>query len=403
MVRICMVVHKNYFQDTRVKRYTESLLKAGIAVDVICPIESYVVAIKQQEGLKVHTIPIHHGQKGRMSLMLEYGIALIIYFIMLSILHLRNHYQVIHIHNMPDILVFSAFVPKIMGARIILDIHDPMPEVFISKYGEQASRFAYKLICLQEKISCLFVDAIITANSNFRTNLINRGIPANKITVVNNFPDPVIFNRNNHQHELGLKDTYTMIYAGTIAPRYGLDVPIQAIPELIPVIQKICLVIIGPESGYKEELKQLAEQLGVSSHVKFLPVVPNKEVPRHLVQAEIGIYPARRDAHMDIATPTKVLEYAAMGIPIISSRLRIVEDMFDDGSIKFFEPGSVKQFTRCVLDLFINPPSCKELVHNANKTFVRKYSWNQEFRVYIHMINSLLPGKAEKIRLVEDK
>jgi glycosyltransferase involved in cell wall biosynthesis len=302
---------------------------------------------------------------------------------------------------MPDFLVFSAIIPKIMGARVILDIHDPMPEVFLSKYKEQPHGVILRLIILQEKISCSFANAIITANSNFKANLTNRGIHASKITVINNYPDRDIFDRKAYKQKLQVKrEEFILIYPGTIAPRYGLEVPIRSLPELILKIPEICLVIIGQNSKYKDKLMGIADQLGVSSYVQFKPVVPNKEIPSHMAQADIGIYPAQKDPHMDIATPTKVLEFATMGIPIISSRVKIVEEIFGNTSIMFFEPGDVKQFTQCVLRLYENPTLREELVQNADQAFVQKHSWENEFRIYLELLNQLLLGKvANKSRM----
>jgi glycosyltransferase involved in cell wall biosynthesis len=393
-----MIVHKNFYHDGRVRRYAESLVQMGISVDIICLAENYDSVSETQNGIRVYSIPIRHANGSRIRYILEYLLAFVAYFIKLSVLHIRNHYQIIHVHNMPDFLIFSALIPKIMGAHLILDIHDPMPEVFMSKYGERSSKFLLSLICLQEKISCSLANAVITANSNFKANLIKRGIPARKITVINNYPNLVIFNRNKYLQERHLrKEKFILIFPGTIAPRYGLETAIRALPELISRIPQICLIIMGPDTAYKNELRQLADQLGVSPYIQFKPVVPNEEVPYYIATADIGIYPAQKDAHMDIATPTKILEFATMGIPIISSRLKIVEEIFDNSAIMFFDPGNVAQFAQCVVKLHENPTLCEELVNNADQIFVQKHSWEKEFRGYLDVLNRLLPKKIEEL------
>jgi glycosyltransferase involved in cell wall biosynthesis len=368
-----MVVHKNYYHDTRVRRYVESLLNTDVSVDVICLPEEGYSFVETNERLRVYSIPVHHKIGSRMRYAFEYLYAFVLYFIRLSVLHIRNHYQVIHVHNMPDFLIFTALIPKIMGARLILDIHDPMPEVYVSKYGERSSKFILSLLSLQEKISCLFANAVITVNTKCKTNLIKRGIPAQKITLIHNYPDPAIFNRGAYLNERHLRrDNFTLIYPGTIAPRYGLETAIQALPELQSRIPEICLIIMGPENDHKDELRRLADQLGVSSYVQFKPSVSTKEVPSYLVTSDIGIYPALKDIHMNLATPTKVLEFATMGIPIISSRMDMVEEMFDE-----------------------NPELGKELVKNMDQKFIKTHSWEREFQDYLHILNQLLPKAAD--------
>jgi glycosyltransferase involved in cell wall biosynthesis len=388
--KICMVVHKNYHHDSRLRRYAESLIEVGASVDVLCPVKNFDIVSETQEGLRVYLIPLHRLRRSRIGYILENLLAFVLYFIRLAALHFKNHYQVIHVHNMPDFLIFSALIPKIFGAKLILDIHDPMPELFMSKYGERSNKFLLKLTCLQEKISCLFANAVITANSNFKANLISRGVPANKITVINNFPNETLFNRGSYTPKrMGSNKDFILIYPGTIAPRYGLDTAIRALPELISRIPEICLSIIGPESECKDVLRRLADEMSVSSHVQFKPLIPNEDVPVHMLNADIGIYPAKKDAHMNIATPTKVLEYAYMGIPIVSSRLKILEDLFGNSAIMFFDPGNESQFAKCVIKLYKYPMLREELVSNADRYFVEKHSWAQEFEIYLQVLQRL--------------
>jgi glycosyltransferase involved in cell wall biosynthesis len=390
-----MIVHKNYYSDPRVKRYVNSLLNLGVSVDVICNAKPGDRFQEKLDLLKVYTIPLVHHHSSKTYYLFEYAVAFILYFFKLTLLHLRNHYDVIHVHNIPDFFVFTAILPKLLGARIILDIHDPMPELYLSKFGGHVNGFISRVIQLQEKISCSMANSVITANSNFKANLVKRGIPPGKISVVNNVPNSLLFNRNayiNQRHSK--KESFTLIYPGTLAPRYGLEISIKALVELIPKIPQICLVVIGGYSSYQETLVQLANQLGVISHVQFNPIVPVEEVPYILAGADVGIYPALCSPHMNIATPTKVLEYAYMGIPIIASRLKILEDLFGDSAIKYFEPGNSKQFAECVLELFETPALREELVRNADREYIQKNSWENEFNVYLNTINQLLPDKA---------
>lgn len=392
-----MIVHKNYYFDTRVRRYAESLLKCGFQVDVICPPQKYAKTFDVEEGPTVYTIPIYHHQRGRISYLLEYGASFVLYFMYLSFLHIKKQYNAIHIHNLPDFLAFSALIPKILGVPLILDIHDPMPELFISKYGEGVHKFTYRLIVLQERLSCLLANAVITANSIFKQNLVRRGTPTEKITVINNYPDLKIFNRSSYiRPRKKEQETFTLIYPGTIAPRYGLETAIRALPLLITRIPNILLVIIGPETKHKDYLKQLVETLGLTAHTNFLPLVPNEEIPMRIAQADIGIYPALYDAHMNIATPTKVLEYATMGIPIISSRLRIMQELFCNSSVMMYKPGDVNQFAQCVIKLYENPFLREEMVRNADQEFVQKYCWDIEFRDYLKLLNKLIHGNFEE-------
>lgn len=402
--KICMIVHKNYYQDTRVRRYVEALVKMGSSVDVICPSQEIDAVFEAQDQIRIYSIPIRHADKSQIRYILEYLFSFILYFIRLSILHIRNRYEVVHVHNMPDFLIFSAIIPKIMGTPLILDIHDPMPEVFISKYGERSNKLILSLINLQEKLSCWLANEVITVNSICKTNLINRGVPSRKISVVHNYPNSALFNRNLYLSECnGPRKDFTLIYPGTLAPRYGLETVIRALPQLKAKIPEIRLVIISQNTIHKDELQQLADRLGVLSCIEMKPPIPNEEIPYYLIRADVGIYPAIKDVHMSLATPTKVLEFSAMGIPIVSSRLRMVEEIFGDSAIMFFESGNVSQFTQCIMELYKNPTLRKKLITNAHRIFAQKLSWDLEFRTYLQILHQLLPRTIEKAHTNTEK
>jgi len=390
MINVCMIVHQYYYRDPRVRRYAEALADAGARVDVLCPRDPSQSFTRKRSGIRVFAIPINRGYGGRWSYVLEYGLALILFTARMLALSARNRYQVIHVHSPPDILMFAALIPKIFGAKVILDIHDPMPEFYMSKYDDHMDSILAWFMKLQEKVSSGLASVIITANSNFKENLLKRGAPADKITVVNNVADPKIFSRARYRQRRRQDDHFKLIYPGTIAPRYGLDIAIRALPLLVEEIPHLRLVIIGPQVDYADELATLAEELGVSDFVQFRPVLPVDEVPRQLIQADIGIYPALSNPHTDIATPTKVLEYAVMGIPIVASRLKVLQDLFTDSAILFFDPGSVNQFARCVLELYANPGRRDELVRNADRVYVHKHSWTNERSKYFDLLNRLL-------------
>ncbi len=150
-----------------------------------------------------------------------------------------------------------------MRTRLILDIHDPMPEVFISKFGEQSNKSYIKPYQVAGKTFLLVrADKVITVNSICETNLINRGFPRRKITVVHNYPNAAVFDRDLYLNECSSQKKYfTLIYPGTLAPRYGLETVVRALPQLKVKIPEICLVIICQNTPYKDELRRLANQI----------------------------------------------------------------------------------------------------------------------------------------------
>ncbi len=397
-IKVCMIVHQMYMVDARVRNYAEGLAQCDVQVDVICASSSNTPSSINQK-IRLYPIPITRSSSHKRIPWSEYLFSFAHYSWKLLKLFIRNKYQVIHIHNMPNFLIFTAFIPKLLGAKLILDIHDTMPEFYTAKFGANAHKFFIPVLKLEERISSQFADHILTANNNFKRTISERGIPANKITVINNIPDPKIFNRANYAAERSAKrDTFTLIYPGTIAPRYGLDTAIRAMPDLIKKISNIRLIIIGNVSAFSQELIELAKNLNVSSFVSISPPIPLEKVPEAMAKADIGIYPAIPDAHMTIAAPGKVMEYAVMGLPIVSSRVRVVEDMFSTEAALYHDPGNVEQFIQCILEIYHNPSLKARLVEKADEEFVQVHTWINEQQLYHEVINRLVPNKNKPIR-----
>jgi glycosyltransferase involved in cell wall biosynthesis len=396
MLKICLLSHQYYHRDTRLRRYAETLADAGALVDVLCPKSPEDATSAKRPGIRVFPIPLKRGYSDRRRYLLEYGLAFLLYSLWLLPLYLRNGYQIIQVHNMPDLLVYAALIPKLLGAKLILDIRDPMPELYMSRYKEDEADTMQRLLRLQERLSCQLADRVITANANFQENLIARGIPEVKITMLSNAPDGKIFDRSKYARKAGDEnDTFTLFYAGTIAPRYGLDMAIRAMPLLVKEIPKIRLLIFGGKVAHAHELIVLAKELDVATQVEFGGAIPLEQVPQEMVRADVGIYTAVRTPHTDIATPCKVLEYAVMGLPIVAPRLRILEQIFGASAISFFEPGDAKDFARCILELYRNPGRRARLVQEADEAYVYTQSWETEQRTYFRLLNELLPEREQ--------
>ena len=400
-MKVCMVVHNDYAPDARVRSYARALVTAGAEVDVLCPREPGHPPDGRSDGVRIFTIRSRHRQHSKLSRYLwEYGLALILYCTRLISLYVQNRYQVIHTHNMPDVLVLASLLPRLLGARLILDIHDPMPEFYMSKHKGQAGGIVVRILRLQERICADLAHAVVTANPSFKRALIRRGIAPDKITVIHNIPDANLFRRDRFEAERSAaREVFTLIYPGTIASRYGLDLPIRALPALSRRIPNIRLHIIGNQTRYAAELAHLAQQLNVASSVQMTPSVPLEQIPGLMAASDVGIYTGLPDSHMDIAMPGKVLEYAVMGLPVVSSRLQVVEGSFPSNSLLLFEPGSVEEFAQCVIDLYENPALRAKLVDNMDQGYVRKHSWNTEQRKYIELIDHLLPADTTVVWL----
>src|SRR5262249_22204496 len=237
-------------------------------------------------------------------------------------------------------LIFTAIIPKLLGAKVVLDMHDLMPEVYVAKYGAGHWKWMVPVLRWIERASIAFADRAIAVHKPHLDIIVEHGNPREKFAIVLNAPDHRIFVRRARPRQRG--NEFRLIYHGTTPRRGGLDIAIQAVERARRQIPNIRLHVVG-KSESLQPIVALVNQLNMADCVTFSPCVPVEELPGIIGQADVGIVPYMADAFTQYVLPTKLLEYAALGVPAIVSRLRTVETYFDSHMVAFFEPGNVDE------------------------------------------------------------
>ncbi|MDY6867152.1 MAG: glycosyltransferase family 4 protein [Chloroflexota bacterium] len=389
--RHCMIVHAHYpLGETRVQRQAEALLDAGIEVDVICLRHpEYETPQEVVNGATVYRVPAarERGDVGFGRQLLEYLRFFWLTMLTLMRLHRQKRYDVVQVHNLPDFLIFSAWYPKLTGAKLILDLHDLMPEFFASRADKDLSHWLVRLVTLQEKISCRFAHRVITVTELWRQTLIGRGIPAEKVHVVMNVADDRMFYRTNNNHN-GKPNGFHVFYHGAIVPRYGIDLIIKAVAQAREKIPDVCLTLHG-DSGYRQTLEALAKELGVQNSVNFsYKFLPMAKLPDLIRTADLAIVPYRRDIFTDGILPTKLMEYTALGVPVITVHTPAIDTYFDETMVEFFESENVDDLVQHLVALHQNQSRLKSLVENSDK-FNQDYNWSKQKAGYVALVRSL--------------
>lgn len=387
----CMVVHAYYpAGETRVERQAMALLSHGIEVDLICLQRPGEPAIANIDGVQVYRLPVRrHKNKGIGVQMLEYLIFFSLAFIRLTVLQRKRRYDIVQVHNLPDFLVFVALIPKWSGAKVILDMHDLMPEFYSERFERPMNSLPLRFVRWQEWISCRFADHLITVTELWRQALIDRGHPADKITVVMNVADDRIFHRDGVLDTQFLRNEgLQIIYHGTLAHRYGLDIALRAVVLARRTNPNIFLTIHG-RGEYSQALQNLALELGLQDFVKFsLQLITTKELAKLICQADLGIVPYRNGVFTGDILPTKLMEYAALGIPCIAARTRAIAAHFNDSAVHFFLPGDVEDLARSILTLASDREKLTALARNIGE-FTQRYNWPDQRAIYIRLVRGL--------------
>jgi glycosyltransferase involved in cell wall biosynthesis len=384
--RHCMVVD-NVFPDIRVEREANALLERGYRVDVLCLQSPGRPRTERIGRLTVHRLPVTR-RRGASTLtqLWEYLTFAAWATAMVTLRHLREPYDVVQVHNVPDFLVFSAIVPKLQGASVILDLHDLMPEFFASRFGGGLRSRLARAVLLQERLATGFADEVITVTELWRSRLVRRGVPTEKVHVVMNAPDERAF----PIREPVVRRTdgpLTVVYHGTMTRRYGIDVLLMGFAmarKRVPL-----RLLIHGRGEYRDEALQLAQELGLGDVATFSTgLLSTAELSALITQGDIGVVPNRNDLFTDEILPTKLMEYAALGIPSIVSRSTAVESYFTDEMVRFVEPGNAEDLAEALVELANDPEQRAALATNAQR-FSRQFRWTDQAAAYVALVDRL--------------
>lgn len=384
---ILMIAYTYYSVDARVIKESEACIKNGFCVDFIALREEENNRQQLQNGVNIFIV---NQFKYRGASLIRYLLSYLTFIIKCSILvtrlYIKKRYCMIHINNMPDCLVFCAIIPKLFGAKIILDIHDPMAAILLTKSKIKPNNIKYKLLLYQEKLSAQFSDSVLTVHEPIKYDILMKdGIPENKIQVVANFADDNLFRFNG---EYSLRIPLRLVYHGTISERSGLADVLLAINN-IENKSKLFLKIFG-DGDYSTRLKELIHELNLDDIVDFEnKVYFYKKLPDLLKSYHLGLATYKISQATDYMLPVKLLEYISLGLPTITIPNKAITHYFNDQVCFFYEPNFSESLTN-LLNKLINDPGL--ILEKRRKIIqIRKdFLWRNEERKYMHHLQQLL-------------
>ncbi len=398
MARALLIAYTTYVHDGRVKRHAEALAERGDHIDVIC-LDSGHNGLLNGVNVIGLRMPRYRGAS-RSSYMRSY----LRFFGKASWTALRlslaARYDVVIVCTMPDAAVLCALPARLLGSRIVLDIHDTMPELYQDKFGGRRGAIGARLLMLEERASASCADRVIAVHALHRARLIEAGVPADKIVTVMNAPDPAVFGGMPERRERG-DGAFVVACHGTLTYRLGLDIAIEAIALARRRIPGLSMRVIGT-GDYLEAAQQLVARRGLGDCITFTDLVPIEELPRLLSEADVGLVPNRASNATHLMLPVKLLDYTALGIPTIAARLRTIERYFSDRAVRFFEPGHADDLADAIEDLYRDRARRIELAHNARRA-VERIGWPVQRIEYYRAIDSLLQKQPTAARCGPDR
>jgi glycosyltransferase involved in cell wall biosynthesis len=386
--RICLIRQSVFPYELSFLREVKTLKDAGYETHVICLSSKSVAHQHEKEetinGVHVHRLPLTRKKNGFTRYIYDYLSFFILATIKCTVLHLQNPFYAIQVNTMPDFLVFSAVIPKLLRAKVLIMMQEPVPELWETRNNSPPPR----ILALTEQAALRFADSAFTVTEQLKKTYVSRGADASKINVILNVPEHNILEKKGETNAVHPNpEFFTLICHGAIEERYGHDTMIEAVALVKNRIPNLRLRILG-RGSYLDEFLQQVNRLDINEYVDYLGYVPLEKMVSEIRNADVGIVAQKSSPYSNLVHTNKMYEYIAFEKPVLASRLKSVETYFGEEALFYFIPGDAESLAAGILDLFQNPDLRKQLVRNSRNLY-RNYQWGVQKETYLEVYREI--------------
>jgi glycosyltransferase involved in cell wall biosynthesis len=386
-----MVHCSDFHVDSRIQRQARALADRGDEVDCICLSPDGLVDTPDG-AIRLHRVGAEKPRGGARGYLGGYARFLADALRRVTALDHRERFDIVEVHNMPDALTFAALGPKLRGTPVVLNVHDTFPELFSSLFGLPAGHPLVRMVRLEERASAAMADAMIFVTAEARDMLAARGVRPSRSHVVMNTPDEGFFGERREPVTVPASGPARVIYHGGLAPRFGMEPLIDAFGILATQDRDLSLDVYGPDPELARVLAARAARVA-PDNVRIAPEpTAVQDIPDRLLLAHIGVVPTVRDHFTEQLLPVKLLECVHMGLPVVTSRLPVIERYFSDDEVRFFEPGSAEGLAAALLDVRRDPGAARERALRAGAK-LEAISWPRQRAGYLRLLDELAAGR----------
>ena len=362
--------------DPRVWKEAVALHEAGYGVSVLCPKwKGYEKGYELKGGVHIYRHPMPKEGNGALAYVWEYGWALFFEFIYAWWIYLRRGFHVLQACNPPDDIVFVALSFKIFGVKFIFDHHDANPELYWAKY--ERKDFLYKTLVWLEKTTFRFSDVVMSTNESYRELAITRGHMASEdVFVVRNGPDLKTFQPVPPNPALKYGKDYLVGYVGVMGEQDGLDILLNVTEHIRNLGRNdIHFTCVGKGPAFNE-LQQMVAAKNLGNMVNFTGRISDEDLLAVLSTADICVNPDKPCRMNDISTMIKIMEYMALGKPIVQFDLREGKFSAQEASLYCDAGNQVADFAAKILWLADHPEERKRMGEYGRKRVEEQLAWD---------------------------
>ena len=391
--RVAMVTYSPYPDDPRPRRAIDALRGEGMTVDLICLAQGNSKKQETSCGLKVLRVPMKHRRGGKLTYAFQYGSFILISSMIFAWRSFARRYDLVYVHNMPDILVLSALVPKALGAKVILDLHDPMPELMTTIFNLDQDSLSVRLIRRMEKWSIARTNLVVTVNLACKHIFSARSCKPEKIAVVMNAPDSRIFPFRAAGAQPSTQQdpakSFVFMYHGSLVERNGLDLAVEALALARGKMPTAELRVYGPSTPFLERVMETVKAKGMQDIVHYFGPRRLEDLVREIDGCDVGVIPNQRNPFTDINTPTRIFEYLAIGKPVIAPSTLGIQNYFNEESLVFFQPGNAADLAKQMQYAYSHRNDLAEIARRGQQIYLA-HTWEQERQTLLSGVSKIL-------------
>ena len=383
--RLCMIVHGPYpIGEERVLREARAAVAHGYDVDIVAMRQPGEEAQERVEGCRVFRLPVAVGPRTKSRVAYEYTAFLLLAtgWLLRSV---ARPYAVIQVHNPPDFLLAAGLLPRrFRGSRLVFDVHDFAPELFLMHF-ERAPRLLVRSLFSIERWAFRRADLVLTVNESYRRRIAETRRGHSGVAVVLNSLDEGLL----PQRAPSRPKSFRVVTHGTLNLHYGVDVLVEAFAILHDRHPNARLEIYGDGDAVPVIRRRISD-LGLESVTTFDGrYLPQREALECVLGASVGVVANLGHPRNHAALPVKLLEYVAMGIPVVTSDLAAIRDYFTEDEVWFYPPGDSEALAAGLIEVATHARSASARAKRALERY-RAYRWSAQADSYVDLLDSLI-------------
>ena len=380
---LLIIVHSEYpLGEPRVRRQAMAATEAGWDVEILCLATTGAPDVEVIDGSRIHrTHVMHRRRMTTVGLAREYG-----RFWLASLSHclLSRRHDVVVVANPPDFLVLATLPQRLLGARVVLDVHDLMTDLFQVRLSLRQEHPVMQLLSWTERLSMRYADAVVTVHEPYAAEIRRRTQGHVDPTVVMNSADTHWFQRRQYEPQ----GQYTVMYHGSLIDRYGVLDLLEAFRRMVCVYPDSILWLLGDGDTRKTILARV-DSTGFKKRVWVSDgMLPSEQIRDLLPRASLGVIPNQPNRLNAYALSTKLFEYVQTGVPVLCADLPTLRAHFSETELLFFTAGSVDDLAAKLRWARAHPGEMRQRADAAYDRCQKEYAWPEQRRRFLTLLAS---------------